>query len=443
MNRDTQNVQDNLNNTTNLNNIRDAEITIPEINRKQEFLELDRLLELSNQSSNSSMSEDTETWKLRKESIMEIIKKNKDKYPNTINFESFNSGYNSWMQWRKDNAYLDIKCNDLWEQVQKQSVVNDVLKENKLNLFNYTEFLAANKPVISAFKQINTNTKLLDQNKALGSAGDITINELITKGLEVIDTPLVQMIRENVDVSVVGGFLTSMIMYKTIVNLYLKSAYDKKLPEVLRNVPTTRAKELALFMLVGAPFVAVWLWTGNKIIGGKVVVNLITNAELEGTASVIEIEGSKSLSKSSFFLFLNKIPSWLKIILKYFAMYFIGLFIVKVFGYNSNILTEISSQFSVYLIWFLKLYCILNFLVLIYFIWKLYIIVMFSQNKEYLNLEAYPKFIKNELIESKEIATNIYIQYPGIILKHYFKLIFLYSSIVFFGLFIIILYTSS
>jgi hypothetical protein len=47
MSRNPKNTQDNLNNTTNLNNIRDEEGTIPEIDRKQEFADLDRLLELS------------------------------------------------------------------------------------------------------------------------------------------------------------------------------------------------------------------------------------------------------------------------------------------------------------------------------------------------------------------------------------------------------------
>ena len=90
----------------------------------------------------------------------------------------------------------------------------------------------------------------------------------------------------------------------------------------------------------------------------------------------------------------NKLPSWLKAILKYSALYFISLFIIKVIGYKSNIINEIYLQFAVYIVWFLKLYCILNLLVLIYFIWKLYIIVMFAQNKEYLNPKGYPNLIK-------------------------------------------------
>ena len=67
---------------------------------------------------------------------------------------------------------------------------------------------------------------------------------------------------------------------------------------------------------------------------------------------------------------------------------------------------------------------------------------MFAQNKEYLNPKDYPKFIKNELQESKDIA-KIYLKNPGIIYKHYFKLICLYSSIVLFGVIVIILYTNS
>jgi hypothetical protein len=59
---------------------------------------------------------------------------------------------------------------------------------------------------------------------------------------------------------------------------------------------------------------------------------------------------------------------------------------------------------------------------------------MFAENKEYLNPEVYPKFIKDELIESKEIALNLYLKEPNKVYKHYLKLIFLYFSIVLVGL---------
>jgi hypothetical protein len=94
------------------------------------------------------------------------------------------------------------------------------------------------------------------QNKALGIAGDISINDLITKGFELVATPLVQMIKEKADISVVGGYITSMILYKSIVNLYVKSAYNSTISEVLLSAPSTRSREVALFVLAGAPFVA-------------------------------------------------------------------------------------------------------------------------------------------------------------------------------------------
>lgn len=65
---------------------------------------------------------------------------------------------------------------------------------------------------------------------------------------------------------------------------------------------------------------------------------------------------------------------------------------------------------------------------------------MYAHNKEYLDPEIYPNLIRNELLESKEIAINTYLKDPGIVYKHYLKLIFLYTSIVLFGL-IIFFYT--
>jgi len=114
------------------------------------------------------------------------------------------------------------------------------------------------------------------ENKPLGSAGDITINELINKGLEVIDTPLVQMIRDNVDISVVGGIISSVVLYKAVMKMYMKATYG---PNV----------------------------NPNPLKGSKVVINIVDNTgSVESTGS----EGTSSnISNSYFFLFLNKLPT--------------------------------------------------------------------------------------------------------------------------------------
>jgi hypothetical protein len=67
---------------------------------------------------------------------MNVIKKNQEKDTNIINSENLNSPFNIWMQWRKGNAYWDMK--ELWNNAKKRYLVDDVLKENKLNICNYT-----------------------------------------------------------------------------------------------------------------------------------------------------------------------------------------------------------------------------------------------------------------------------------------------------------------
>jgi hypothetical protein len=124
-------------------------------------------------------------------------------------------------------------------------------------------------------------------------------------------------------------------------------------------------------------------------------------------------------------------------------MYLILTFIFSVIGYKSTILVDIHSQFYIYLGDFLKTWAILNFLVIIYFIWKLYIIIRFANNKDFINPENFPKLIKIELLESKDIALNQYSVNPGEVYKHYLNLIFLYISIVIFGLTVMVFITTN
>jgi hypothetical protein len=59
---------------------------------------------------------------------------------------------------------------------------------------------------------------------------------------------------------------------------------------------------------------------------------------------------------------------------------------------------------------------------------------MYANNKEFINPEDYPKFIKNELIEWKNIATKLTQIELAIFYKHCYFLIILYISIVLLGL---------
>lgn len=252
----------------------------------------------------------------------------------------------------------------------------------------------------------------------------ITLKHAVAMEMFNLKIKLVQMIKNNVDVRVAGTLVSSLFLYKADVILYLKSTHGQGgLP--IEQISGARTREIALFMIMGAPVVVGALMTINAVSG---VINIAANTELEGTVS------NKESSSSSFFLFLNKLPSWIKTVLKYIAFYFLITFITSVIGYNNNIIEVVGAQFYLYLVFFLKLYTILNFLVVIYFMIRLYIIKMFAYNKDYINPETYNFLIKRELLELKEIAIKLNPIELDKFYKRYYFLICLYTSIVLLGL---------
>ena len=446
-----------MNNTNNTNNTNNSS---QNLNKELIITRTDLEIMLEHSNNLAHMGEGRVTIPWNKDSLVNIINKNlgKAREQGCFTNDYLNNTLTMYTKWRHKNAGLNFKLDEIWAKVKNQHLVTNIINEKKeltnSNIYDYIQFLHTNKEIVRSGLEL---TKPLAKNKPLGNAGDFTINELINKGLDLVDIPLVQMIRENVDISVAGTYLTSMIMYKTIVNLYVKSAYSSTFTDIVLSAPSTRSKELAFFMLMGVPFVVGFMWAGNKIVGGKVVVNVLANNELEGMCKANSVNKNEldvtsrtsrtsRTSSSSFCIFLKKLPSllksWLKAILNYLALYFIGLVILNVMGVKTNTILEIYSNLTVYLGYFLKLYLILNILVIIYFIWKLYVIVNYAKNKNYINPDDYHKFIKNELKESKYIAISAYLKYPDKVYKHYLKLIFLYSSIVFFGVIVIILYAS-
>jgi hypothetical protein len=141
----------------------------------------------------------------------------------------------------------------------------------------------------------------VDKNKLLGRAGDINLNELITKGFFVFDIHLVKLIRENVEVSLVGSCITSIILYKTVINLYLKNTKTDSNPSLVQT------RERALFLLVGVPLIVGDLLSIIK--AGKLNLKIAANLEGLDSVSKTEIEGTSSISRNSLFLFLNKLPN--------------------------------------------------------------------------------------------------------------------------------------
>jgi hypothetical protein len=205
---------------------------------------------------------------------------------------------------KKSEAFR-LKGDRILERAQRNHSLHDIIHEKKeltnLKISDVKEYIHTNKETI--LSDVKSTTPLT-QNKPLGGAGDITLNELINKGIEVIDTPLVQMIKEHVDIKIIGASITSMLMYKAVMKLFMKSAYGSgSLPVIPLSGQSTRAREIALFWILGAPAIVGALMGINTFTAGgtKVNLNVAGNTELEGSSSVS--------SSSSFFLFLNKMPS--------------------------------------------------------------------------------------------------------------------------------------
>jgi hypothetical protein len=204
------------------------------------------------------------------------------------------------------------------EKFRQNQIIKDIAEEKteitNSNLSSVNESIHYIKPTILSKVKIE---RPLTQNKPLGVVGDITLNELLNKGLDIFNSPIVQMIKDKVDVQFVGLGISSMIMYRAIVKLFMKTAYSQGIPNHLLPGPSTRTREIALFRLFGAPAADGAFTIINSVTAGgsKVILNIAGNNELEGTGSTIS-----NTSNSSLFLFINKLPNWIKIILRYLAL---------------------------------------------------------------------------------------------------------------------------
>ena len=215
------NNQNNNNNVTNNNTINnnrptiEREVVINRITRE----ELDTILEHT--INTTSMTEGKEVIPLDRNAVMNVINSQLGEVKQTFNQEKAQKFLDIWKNWQSKSEADFLKSQAIWDKMRIPPAIKDIINEKQSVLTNnklyaYKDYIHANKETF-----ISMIPKSLTQNKPLGSAGDITINELISKGLKVVDTPLVQMIKDNVNVSVVGGYLTSIILYKTVVKLYL------------------------------------------------------------------------------------------------------------------------------------------------------------------------------------------------------------------------------
>lgn len=116
-------------------------------------------------------------------------------------------------------------------------------------------------------KYVKENQDKLSKVKPLGEYGEITLNEAINKGVQVLG-PVVNHIKENSEIINYGSIAGSLfLIYKSVVRLYTKVAYSEQpslpTPHQVAYYKINRAKEIKAFMILGAPFIYCWKYKGD------------------------------------------------------------------------------------------------------------------------------------------------------------------------------------
>jgi hypothetical protein len=316
-----------------------------------------------------------------------------------------NSELRQWKDWKEKNQYIDFKYQDLWNSVKN--------KTEAQNAESYKEFLTQNKQNI-----LNFSNNLNYKPKPLGDLGEITLNELVSKGLDMTE-PLYTFGKDPItEITVTGSTLSTLFMYRAVIKLFGKVAYGEELSyNTLKNLSGTKAKEVSLFMLIGAPMIVGALYSMAGL-------SIYKKVALE-----ITVNNPDSLTKSSSsFLFFNKLPKWFKVILNYLLIILLVQFFIWLIGYkNTGIYQIIPINYFLIAI---KLFCLISMFLVFYYIWTIYLIINFTKQNKIKIYEIYPNFIKNRILEIENLCNVNPIEQNNI-KKSYFKILLVYSSIFF------------
>lgn len=449
-------------NTNKPNNIKD-EGTIPEIDRKQEFAELDKLLELSKNSlpvkleatgsskASSPILEAVENFNKERLGALQSLKyQEKPEEEDDILFwetKSPSSSYAEAFPWFEDAEGKKIDFDKpirLFDGVKiisryletRHRVDPDLISEAKLTeileLFQDNETITVTELYdhVSKFykedqnffsQKLTTETDNLSESlltydsntsRPFGQYGEVTLNQIGVALKENLKDINWELVYDKTRLTVHGvPVAVNAIGYGLLVKSYMKYVHNKPMaaglsPSELKWQRAQKNRYLGLFCIIGAPLTMFLL--RSSTIPFKDMFTLTV-----GGGSQVETNNS-NLINSSLFLFLSnlnkKIPSWLKILFKFL---FVTILVLKLLGF---------SLWSVFLInayiWKIAYYIILS-LVISYHLLSLYLLHKFS-NKNIKISEVLPEFVIQWLKEIegmssssagiKEFKTSCYIE---------------------------------
>ena len=324
----------------------------------------------------------------------------------------------------------NLMADEKWDGL-KAKLTQELFVPNSIGLKDLIEInkvVEKNKPEIK---------ETIIKSKPLVEISETTLNQIVDKGLDVLGSYSFPVSVGDV----IGGvnLISSYFLYKGVVNLFAKHAFKQDVPNTIQY-QRMKAKEIRLFMIIGAPLIVASLYSMKQVaFPNKIVIN---SESVSSSGGVAGLNTKQEITKNPGFSslipilggFSKKIPGWLKsVILLIFSIIFVK-YIYKYTGLSSStVLIVISKLKLVKLFFFLG--SISSFILICYYIISIYLYIMFSQEK--LNIFIYlPSFIlgwvKNIQEISKEENKSFYIEF-------YLRLIFVYMFILFLCLYILYL----
>jgi hypothetical protein len=341
------------------------------------------------------------------------------------NFKDKNLKYDA--EWEDFKRKLDQQVS------QGKEVGSDSLGLSDMNSINET-FLNNKDQIVDTFKKA----------KPFGELGEITLNQIMEKGSEVL-SPLGNI--NNISTGAGSAFtgISLYFMYKGVVRLFDSLAfkdYPKNISsEKFLDYKKMRARELRTFMILGAPLIVGSLYAIKQVsFPAQINVELVS----KDTSSVITSStGAEKINDEGLIrgiglisLIKNKLPNWLKyillIIISFISLYYIskleGL-ISEGGGFNIN---SILLNNIIFMKLFFVLGSISSFIMSFYYILNIFLFIKFSKNKNPVAAEVQdrlnylPQFIKDWV---KFIEKMSKYEDNGYYIEFYLRLIVLYLLI--------------
>lgn len=178
----------------------------------------------------------------------EMVLCNKSNSANSINFNDnlFYEQYKLWDKFKKDTDRYET----LWESIKDKFYFD---KFRQLNDFKHDS-----SSLIDNLSKVNEKKSILDsfsRNKPLGEYGDVTLNDFIVNGKEIL-LPIIEEINNHVDIRIGLGVISAFFMYKWVVKTYIRTAFgNDPVIKIITRSSDTRSKEIAVFMILGAPMI--------------------------------------------------------------------------------------------------------------------------------------------------------------------------------------------